>query len=186
MPGARRWRVILLWVALGCVSSSLVAAAKLSMDSEERLRQINATLSRWLDLSRQDAPFLVVDEEAQEVRLYHHRALLRVCPAALTPRLTIDASLVIQAHLRQWRPAGPYEEPDAGPFDWERYLADAATDASALLLTNETLIHASSVWDPPHDSVRLAAADLRALFDALTDGTPVITLPRGWSTGDAP
>ena len=69
---------------------------------------------------------------------------------------------------------------------WERYLADAATDASALLLTNQILVHASPTWAPPQDWIRLQAADLRALYDALTDGTAVVILPSGWSTGEEP
>ncbi len=184
MASAWRRAVVLLSVTLGCLCDVAVASA--SMNGDAGLKQINAALSRWLGLIGQDAPFLVIDAEAQEVRLYHHRALLRVCPAQLSESLATESSLTIHAHLRQLRRAGPYREPDPGPFDWERYLADAATDASALLLTNETLVHASPAWDPPQDWVRLQEADLRALYDALTDGTPVVILPRGWSTGEQP
>ncbi len=194
----RRFALLLplnLLLIAGVARAAPTAETDPGFEARQRLTQINASLNRWLELSDLDVPFLVIDEDAQQVRLYHQTALLRICEARFTDATAAviasrepshTRTLAIQAHLRTLRPASPYNRPDAGPFDWERYLADAATDRSALLLTNEMLIHASDTWNPAHRAVRLNPAGLRALFDALTDGTAVVFLPPGWATGDQP
>jgi hypothetical protein len=138
-------------------------------------------------LANRDTHFLVIDHEVDELRLYHHTALLRTCKADLTTVAAVTDSLTVSSHLRRLRSASPYVSPSVGPFDWERYLSDAATRHSALLLSDETLIHAvadeHSVWGAVAGAT-ISSVDLRALFDALTDGTPVVRLPKGWASGD--
>ena len=177
---SRAWRtrdflmVCSVWLWVGSVAA----------DADAPLHQINASLAQWLELAGTDAPYLVIDHEAAQVRLYHQAALLRTCPAQLSQPPAVvgpSAPLAVAAHLRHVRPAGPYDRVQAGPFDWERYLADAATETSALLLTDETLISASAIWKSPHD-IRLQPHDLQALFDAVDDSTLVVRLPQGWSS----
>jgi hypothetical protein len=155
--------------------------------NEAHLQHINASLARWLELANRDTHFLVIDHDADELRLYHHTALLRTCKADLATVATVIDSLTVSTHLRRLRSASPYVSPSVGPFDWERYLSDAATRHSALLLSDETLIRGAadehSVWGAVAGAT-LSSADLRALFDALPDGTPVVRLPKGWASGD--
>ena len=155
--------------------------------NEAHLQHINASLARWLELANRDTHFLVIDHDADELRLYHHTALLRTCKADLATVATVIGSLTVSTHLRRLRSASPYVSPSVGPFDWERYLSDAATPHSALLLSDETLIRGAadehSVWGAVAGAT-LSSADLRALFDALPDGTPVVRLPKGWASGD--
>ncbi len=180
-------RFRLVWSLL-LASISFAHAQPPQIGSADLIR-INTALARWLALASTDVPYVVIDHEAEEVRLYHHSALLRICGAELSGLQALGDSLMVTAHLRRLRPSGPYTPRSAGPFDWERYLADAATPHSALLLTGDVLIYsdgsqASSAWGKP-PGVRLHIGDLCALSDAVTDETPVVYLPRGWSQGES-
>ncbi|MFH1569466.1 MAG: hypothetical protein ABIL09_15830, partial [Gemmatimonadota bacterium] len=145
----------------------------------------NAALRAWLGAMDADVAYLVLDLGTSRLRLQHGGALLRDCrvlAAALPP---VPSSQVLVRGLRRYRRADPYSEPQPGPFDWEHYLVEAATPECALYFDGGVLIYAAEAWGQPRPpSVRLGAADLRALYDALPSGAPLVVLPAGWR-GDA-
>ena len=92
---------------------------------------------------------------------------------------------------RRYTRSDPFAQRRPGPFDWEYYLVEAATDDCALYFSAGMLVFASDAWGVPRSPyARLSAADLRAVHDALAVGTSLIVLPPGWRagrlTGDAP
>lgn len=173
------------------VLAILLAASAAAADTVP----IHAALEQWLQLAQRDVRYLVVDADSSQVRLYHGGALLRRCAAKIVsaPRIGPDRAAAVPdrdswsivSPLRWARPAGPHATADPGPFDWERYLADAATDRSGLLLSDHGALYADARWQERLGegvaSIRLEARDLRALADALDEGTRLVYLAPGWS-----
>ena len=164
-----------LFCALACGAS---AAA-------EDLAYVNAALRAWLQAIEADAPYLLVDRGAGELRLMHAKALLRRAPLAadaLGPRPPVQSS--IAARLRRYRPSGPWRGLVPSPFDWEQNLVVAAAATSALYFASGLLIYASPAWHRPGAmDLQIRAADLRALYNACGPGTRLVVLPANWSEG---
>ena len=84
-----------LFLALTCGASAA---------SAEDLAYVNAALRAWLQAIEADAPYLLVDRGAGELRLMHGRALLRRVPLAadsLGTQPLVQSSLA--ARLRRYR-----------------------------------------------------------------------------------
>ena len=168
-------RQLAVAVVLG---SSLVGPARASGE----LERTNEALRAWLHLMAADRPYLLLDGSAGQLRLQHGAAVLRQCPVIsdsadggtpLRQRLT--------ARLRRHRRADPYAAIEAGPFDWEHYLAAEATEEAALLFSEGLLLYSAEVWSPVRPPfLRLRAEDLRDLCDAVADSVDLIRLPPGW------
>jgi len=151
------------------------------------LRRANAALRAWIAAIDADAPFLLLDREAGRLLLHHGGALLRDCRVLSdSVQAELPVAQILVRHIRRYRRASPYREPEAGPFDWEQYLAAAAPADAALYFDGGLLLYACSSWGRPRPPwARLAAGDLRALYDALPDSTALVVLPRGWRAADA-
>jgi hypothetical protein len=153
------------------------------------LARINDALEAWLQRHDADRPFLVADLQHGEVRYLHGAARLRLCPI-ITSRGTGDAPVAqrLQARVRRYG-AEPFQPRDAGPFDWEQYLADEADDDGALQFDGGLLLYGHDDWhgvdgEPPAPALRLAAQDLRALVDAVAADVDLVLLPDGWDDED--
>ena len=160
-------------------------ASGASAASAEDLAYVNAALRAWLQAIEADAPYLLVDRGAGELRLMHGKALLRRVPLAADPlgeRPLVQSSL--EARLRRYRPSNPWRGLVPSPFDWEQNLVAAATATSALYFASGLLIYASPAW---HRSgamdLQIGAADLRALYNACGPGIPLVVLPANWREG---
>ena len=169
------------WVCLIlCLQAPIHSAAQ---DSAP-LPRINRALQRWLQLIDGDLPFAILDLESQALRLHHGSALLRagvVESASLDPWPPSD--LVLEAKLRSYRRLSPHRGPAAGPFDWEQYLAEEATENSALLFSHSLLMYSTEIWEPVRSpSIRVSPEDLIAFYGALQEGAPLVLLPFGWSS----
>lgn len=168
--------VLALWLGAG------PAAA------DAALGRINAALRAWVTAIQSDRPYLVLDGAAGYLRLEHGGALLRQCDLVdlrltegLGPRLTLERK------LRSYRPSFAGSRPTAGPFDWEQHLATDGYDRCALYFDKGLLLFADAVWAvaaPPR--LRLQAADLRALYNAVDSTTVLVILPEGWKNADKP
>ena len=90
-------------------------------------------------------------------------------------------SLTVSSHLRRLRSASPYVSPSVGPFDWEERLVYSAPDNGALFFGNGLLLCADDVWQTEEAAVLVVSTeDLRALFNACSDGMPLVILPEDW------
>lgn len=162
----------LFW-ALACSASTASAGD---------LAYVNAALRAWLQAIEADAPYLLVDRGAGELRLMHGRALLRRVPLAadsLGEQPPVQSSLA--ARLRRYRPSDPWRGLVPSPFDWEQNLVADASAASALYFTNGLLIYASPAWYRPGAiDLQIGVADLRALYNAYSPGITLVVLPANW------
>ena len=181
------WRAFLV----ATVSSALSAAAAENPvgDGLQRQQRINAALRSLLELADSGVAFLVYDRAAAELRLQQERALLRTCEVVddLTEQAMNDLTeqVIGTEHLtlriRRYRRSHAYAAPAPSPFDWEQYKADDADGACALHFASGLLLYASPAWGevrPP--ALRLAPADLRALYNTLPEDAAIVILPPGW------
>ena len=132
-----------------------------------------------------DRPYLLLDRSAGKLRLQHGAAVLRQCPVISD---SLDAGTPsrqrMTARLRRHRRADPSTGIEAGPFDWEDYLAAEATEEAALLFSGGLLLYAAEAWSPVRPPfLRLGTEDLRALYDAVADSVDLVLLPPGWERG---
>ena len=159
-----------------------VFACGASAASAEDLAYINAALRAWLQAIEADAPYLLVDRGAGELRLMHGKALLRRVPLAsdsLGTRPPVQSAL--EARLRRYRLSSPWRGLVFSPFDWEQNLVTDASATSALYFASGLLIYASPVWlRPSAMNLQIGVADLRALYNACSPGTPIVVLPANW------
>jgi hypothetical protein len=149
----------------------------------EKLTYGNAALRAWLQQIDADAPYLLVDRARAQVQLMHGRAILRTCPLQRDDLGALPAfSDTLAARLRRYRSLDPWSRPRPGPFDWEQSLVEAAPDDGALYFSSATLLYASDKWRRRRGpAMRVDVLDLRALFNACSEGTPLIVLPDGWN-----
>ena len=165
----------LFW-ALACGASAA---------SAEDLAYVNAALRAWLQAIEADAPYLLVDRGAGELRLMHEKALLRRVPItadSLGVQPSEQSSL--EARLRRYRPSSPWRGLVSSPFDWEQNLVTDASATSALYFASGLMIYASSAWHRPSAmNLQIGVADLRALYNACGPGTPIVVLPANWREG---
>jgi hypothetical protein len=152
------------------------------------IEQVNRALGEWLAEIEADRPYLVLDIGAQELRLEHGGARLRLCPLVETviekqggekvPLLS--GRLELRQRLRRFR-HNRGRSSGSDPFDWEGHLAVAANSRCALYFSGGLLVHADTVWNGSGVStIRLAADDLQALYNALAPGAALVILPAGW------
>ena len=169
----------------GALLWGLVFGVSAWADSGEELAHINAALKTWLQALEADAPYLLLDRGAAELRLMHGKAVMRsmaVVADSLGVRPPVRA--VVEGRLRRFRPSTPWSHVSASPFDWEQNLVEDAAAQSALYCTGGILVHASPVWiRPGAATLQLGVNDLRALYNACKPGTPLILLPGGWREG---
>lgn len=152
------------------------------------LAYVNAALRAWLQAIEADAPYLLVDRGAAELRLMHGKALLRRVPLAadsLGARPPVQSPL--KARLRRYRPSNPWRGLTPSPFDWEQNLVVDAAATSALYFASGLLIYASPAWRRRGAmDLQIGVADLRALYNACRPGTALVVLPAGWREGPPP
>jgi len=187
--GAGAWPV----AGLSADAAAEATAALVGSESPDSARRINAALRAWIAAIDADAPFLVLDRGSRRLQLHHGGAVLRDCRVAVDALGRAPAvEHELERHVRRYTRASAYREPQAGPFDWEQYLAEAATPDGALYFAGGLLLYASEVWGTPRaPAARLAPGDLRALYDALPAGAVLVVLPAGWdvvppSPGETP
>ena len=156
-----------------------------SAASAEDLAYINAALRAWLQAIEADAPYLLVDRGAGELRLMHGRALLRRVPLvadSLGTQPPVQSAL--EAWLRRYRPSSPWRGLASSPFDWEQNLVTDASATSTLYFATGLLIYASPAWHRPSAmNLQIGVADLRALYNACGPGTTLVVLPANWREG---
>lgn len=169
------------WALLWGLFLGVGAAA----DSGEELVHINAALKAWLQVMEADAPYLLLDRGAAELRLMHGKAVMRsvaVVADSLGAQPLVRS--VVEYRLRHYRPSDPWSRLSSSPFDWEQNLVEDAAAQSALYCTGGILVHASPVWiRPGAATLQLGVNDLRALYNACKPGIPLILLPGGWREG---
>lgn len=172
-------RPLVLFWALACGASAASAGD---------LGYVNAALRAWLQAIEVDAPYLLVDRGAAELRLMHGKALLRRVPLAadsLGARPAVQSPL--KARLRRYRPSSPWRGLVPSPFDWEQNLVVDAAATSALYFASGPLIYASPAWRRRGAmDLQVGTADLRALYNACRPGTALVVLPAGWRAGPQP
>ena len=147
------------------------------------LKRVNQALRIWLERMQEDRLYLLIDRQEKSVRLYHGEALLREGPLrvdALGEDPGAEADLV--SRIRRYRPGDPWTSVLFGPFDWERNLVEEGTGRCALYFSSGVLIYASDVWEPVRPpAVKIREGDLRVLYEACAEGTPLVVLPAGWN-----
>ena len=160
-------------------------ASGASTASAADLAYVNAALRAWLQAIEADAPYLLVDRGAGELRLMHGKALLRrvsLAADSLGARPPVQSSLA--ARLRRYRPSSPWRGLVPSPFDWEQNLVADAAATSALYFASGLLIYARPAWRRPDAmDLQIGAADLRALYNACGPGTALVVLPANWREG---
>lgn len=165
----------LFW-ALACGASAA---------SAEDLAYVNAALRAWLQAIEADAPYLLVDRGAGELRLMHEKALLRRVPItadSLGVQPSVQSSL--EARLRRYRHSNPWRGLVSSPFDWEQNLVTDASATSALYFASGLLIYASPAWHRSGSmNLQIGVDDLRALYNACGPGTTLVVLPANWREG---
>ena len=153
-----------------------------SAASAEDLAYVNAALRAWLQAIEADAPYLLMERGAGELRLMHGRALLRRVPLAadsLGTQPPVQSALA--ARLRCYRPSSPWRGLVPSPFDWEQNLVTDASPTSALYFASGLLIYASSAWRRPSAmNLQIGVVDLCALYNACGLGTTLVVLPANW------
>jgi hypothetical protein len=148
------------------------------------LARKNDAIEAWIAHIDSDQPFLLLDVSAGELRLQHGSALLRTCKLeALQINDAVSVTQRLQSHVRRYS-AEPFQSITTGPFDWEQYLVQEANDNGLLQFTGGLLVHADPLLSYPR-AARIAATDLRALFDAVNDSTGLVLLPIGWDRMDS-
>jgi len=151
---------------------------------EAELERINQALRDWLGAATTGAPFLLVDAERGSIQLRQDGALLRDCRGVGDLGKATAIHQELAQRIRRHRRSDPYREALPSPFDWEDYLAVAATPDCALYFSGGLLLYASEKWGEPRaPSLKLGEDDLMALYDALATGTVLIVLPPSWRTG---
>ncbi len=159
------------------------AATRNNMEKQIR---INEALRSWLALTKTDRLHLILDRDRQELRLAQGTAILRNCPVhkvVLTNEFKI--SQILTKHLRRYRPQDPWGKIQTGVFDWEQNLVEDAPETAALYFSDGLLLYAAAVWQQTDVSIlRLQPGDLRALYNALEVGTPLVILPKNWDEAD--
>lgn len=174
-------RLPLLWLAavIPWVSLSLSAA-----ETVQRQEQINVALRSMLELADSGDRYLTYDRAAASLRLQQDRALLRACPVVLDDLAQVAAvDHRLDHRVRHYRHSHAYASLPSSPFDWEQYLVADADAACALSFATGVLIYASPQWagrSPRPPSLRIAPADLRALYNTLAEDASLIILPPGW------
>lgn len=163
-------------------------ASGASAASAGDLADVNAALRAWLQAIEADAPYLLVDRGAAELRLMHGKALLRRVPLvadSLGARPPKQFSLA--ARLRRYRPSSPWRGLAPSPFDWEQNLVVDAATTSALYFAGGLLIYASPAWRRRGArDLQIGTADLRALYNACRPGIALVVLPAAWREGPRP
>ena len=181
--GRVRWHAFLVAALLSTLSAT--AAEKPVADGLQRQQRINAALRSLLELTDAGVAFLVYDRAAAELRLQQERALLRTCEVVDDRQVTGDLAVMGTEHLtlrlRRYRRSHAYAAPAPSPFDWEQYMVDDGDGDCALHFTSGLLLYASPAWgDVRPPALRLASADLRALYNTLPEGAAIVILPAGW------
>lgn len=152
------------------------------------LTRINAALKAWLEAVEGDAPHLVFDPQQAVLRFQHGRNLLRVCPlraSSIGGGGGQPIRQTLSSHLRAYRRHHPYAKPEPGPFDWEYYLVADATEDCALSFSGGLILFASDTWkNTGTPSLQLEVPDIRALYNSLEPGVPLIILPPGWNRSE--
>lgn len=172
-------------VLVALLSTAHASPSPASQVAQERQEQINAALKSVLRLIDTGVPFLTYDRQAREVRLHQDEGLLRVCPVVGESEIgkTTSVESGLSLRLRHFRHSHPYASVPPSPFDWEQYLVDDADGFCALRFANGWLLHASSAWDGAGAGLlRIAPADLRALYNTLADDAALVILPPGWNS----
>ena len=172
------------------ILSNTVAEAVCSRGSgpgceAEDLERINDALRGWLGAATAGAPYLLVDAQQGRIRLHQGGSLLRDC-RIVHEHLGVAASArqTLAQRIRRYRRSDPYTEPQSSAFDWEDYLAVAATPNCALYFSEGLLMYASQEWGEPRaPSLKVSEDDLLALYDALAVGTVLVVVPPGWRVG---
>ena len=161
----------------------LVVAASAAADDDGGLAHTNAVLQVWLEAIEADAPYLLMDRGAAELRLMHGGAVLRrmaVVADSLGARPPVRIEVV--ERLRRFRPSDPWRDLASSPFDWEQNLVEDASAQSALYCTAGVLVYASPVWwQSGAAALQLQAEDLCAMYNAAKPGLALVVLPRGWT-----
>ncbi len=181
----RLYILTLKTIWLCCLLRCMPFAAVAQEGAGDRLAYGNEALRAWLQQIDADAPYLLVDRAAREVRLMHGQAVLRVCPLqSETLGAMPDSRSVVLARLRRYRVLDPWSKVEVGPFDWEERLVRAAPDDGALYFASGLLLCAAEVWQTGVSPlVVVSTQDWRALYNACTEGTPLVILPEDWQRG---
>ena len=171
--------LLCLWVALSAAGGVTNSAA--GTEAKERT---NRALRYWLELIEADRIYLVLDCQHKEIRLAHGNAVLRNCPMVVAALADgIEDRQVVQKHLRRYLPSDPWSRLQIGRFDWEQNLVEDAPETAALYFSGGLLMYAADVWQHTRSpALRLRSADLRALYNALETGTPLVVLPKNWNS----
>ena len=157
----------------------LGAFCAVSAPAADDLEAVNEALRQWLAAAETDRPYLLLDLEAGELRLQHGGALLRQCPLRDPPPAALPISARLAQRLRPFRHTSAVAGP--GPFDWEAHLGADGHGACALYFGGGLLVYADGRWlDGSVDGLQIGAEDVRALFNALELGAPMVVLPASW------
>ena len=193
--GASRRRLARLLTLSALAITVLIPAAASSVTEAGlppfvELTRINAALKAWLEAVEGDELHLVFDPQKAVLRFQHGRNLLRVCPlrASSIGGGGGDQPIrqTLSSHLRAYRRHHPYAKPEPGPFDWEYYLVADATEECALSFSGGLVLFASDTWkNSGTPSLQLEVPDIRALYNSLEPGVPLIILPPGWNRSEA-
>ena len=163
-----------------------LASSALASDLVQHQQQINTALKSVLKLVDSGKSFLTYDRAAGELRLQQQNAVLRVSPVLEELRAGPgeDGRVVehqLSLHLRRYRRLDAYASMLSSPFDWEQYLAADAKETCMLYFSSGLVVYSSTEWGSPRSpSLRLTAADLRALYNTLPEGASLVILPPGW------
>lgn len=163
-----------------------MASSALASDQVQHQQRINTALRSVLKLVDSGESFLTYDRAAGELRLQQQDALLRVSPVLEEFRAgpgkdgpVVEHQLTL--HLRRYRRVHAYASMLSSPFDWEQYLATDGKETCMLYFSSGLVVYSSAEWGSQHSpSLRLAAADLRALYNTLSEGARLVVLPSGW------
>jgi hypothetical protein len=179
-------RGLLVVAAAGLILSGATSApGEKSADHPgafQDIQRLNGALRVWLDNAQADQLFISVDYDDHQARLRLGTAVLRECAIQSSGSVWPDSLTgVLGQHLRRYRPATPWSQCAASPYDWEDVLVHAAAADCALYFDNGLVVCADTVWNSAAaPRLRLLPRDLRALFEACPPGTPVVILPPGW------
>jgi hypothetical protein len=177
---------IIVFVLLLLLRFSPATAATNSVSDVEAQERTNRALRYWLELIKADRIYVLLDCHRKEIRLAHGNAVLRNCPF-VTASLAdgVEDRQVLTKHLRRYRPSDPWSQPQIGRFDWEQNIVEDAPKTAALYFSAGLLLYAADIWQHTRSpALRLRAADLRALYNALEADTPLVVLPENWDSVD--
>ena len=170
------------------LSAAVASAAVLPLPASDtppeiaELEAINSALQAWVQAIDAGEPYLLLDVEAEELRLMQQTALLRSCPAVVDSLTGGGGEReVLEKIRRYWR--APGGGGNSQPLDWEDYLAEDGDRDCAVWLSGGLLIYAAPEWGVVRaPSVRLNEGDIRALYNAARPGMRLIVLPLGWNS----